>query len=269
MGKHGRAETTSLVEGLNVIAQRIIDYRGQKLDEMDLDAITAPARPLVLMDELTHTNAPGSRHPKRYLDVQKLVERGIDVSTMRNIQHVERLNDAVAQIARIRVLETVPDSVPDRTVDIKIIDTTPADPMERLHEGKFYLPKTAQRAINNYFSPSNLKCGSGRQPSAPVEAGLNRQYRGAITVRLCPSASMKFRRMPGMQISNNNLHGGRCCHPIWRKTMTIVFSAEAMDKSSVSQVQTGEGGDRNFSDPDCLPFLSSVALGHPIHKSGF
>lgn len=153
---HGRKETAALIEGFEVIPRQSISYRGQMLDEMDLDAIIARAPALVLVDELAHTNAPGSRHPKRYLDVLELLERGIDVYTTLNIQHVESLNDVVAQITRIRVRETVPDSVIDRADDIEIIDLTPDDLIKRLNEGKVYLPKTAQRAIRNYFSPGNL-----------------------------------------------------------------------------------------------------------------
>ncbi|MTH80265.1 sensor histidine kinase [Paracoccus aestuariivivens] len=153
---HGRAETQALVEGFELTPRRLIDYKGQKLDEMDLDAILARRPALVLVDELAHTNAPGSRHPKRYLDVLELLDNGIDVYTTLNIQHVESLNDVVAQITRIRVRETVPDGVLDRADDIEIIDLTPDDLIKRLHEGKVYLPKTASRAIENYFSPGNL-----------------------------------------------------------------------------------------------------------------
>ena len=153
---HGRAETEALVEGFEVIARRKIDYRGQQLEEMDIDAILARRPALVLVDELAHTNAFGSRHPKRYLDVQELLSRGIDVYSTLNIQHVESLNDIVAQITRIRVRETVPDSIVDRADDIVIIDITPEDLIKRLADGKVYVPKTAQRAIENYFSPGNL-----------------------------------------------------------------------------------------------------------------
>ncbi|MGF9564974.1 sensor histidine kinase KdpD [Neorhizobium sp. JUb45] len=153
---HGRQETMALVEGFEIIPRRIIDYRGQTLDEMDLDAVLARKPALVLVDELAHTNAPESRHPKRYLDVLELLSRGIDVYTTLNVQHVESLNDVVAQITRIRVRETVPDSVIDRADDIEIIDITPDDLIKRLHDGKVYMPKTAKRATENYFSPGNL-----------------------------------------------------------------------------------------------------------------
>lgn len=153
---HGRQETMALVEGFEIIPRRVIDYRGQTLDEMDLDAVLARRPSLVLVDELAHTNAPESRHPKRYLDVLELLSRGIDVYTTLNVQHIESLNDVVAQITRIRVRETVPDSVIDRADDIEIIDITPDDLIKRLHDGKVYMPKTAKRATENYFSPGNL-----------------------------------------------------------------------------------------------------------------
>lgn len=153
---HGRKETEALLDGLEIIPRQAVDYRGHVLDEMDLDAILARQPQLVLVDELAHTNAPGSRHPKRYLDVEELLARGIDVFTTLNIQHVESLNDVVAQITRIRVRETVPDSIIDRADDIEIIDITPGDLIQRLHEGKVYLPATARQATENYFSPSNL-----------------------------------------------------------------------------------------------------------------
>lgn len=150
---HGRVETEALTEGLEIIPRAQVAYRGHLLDEMDIDAVLARKPQLVLVDELAHTNAPGSRHPKRYQDVEEILARGIDVYTTLNIQHVESLNDVVAQITRIRVRETVPDSIIDRADDIELIDLTPNDLIKRLNEGKIYLPKTAKRAIRNYFSP--------------------------------------------------------------------------------------------------------------------
>jgi two-component system sensor histidine kinase KdpD len=153
---HRRLETEALVEGLEVIPRRHVDYKGRNLDEMDLDAVLARRPKLVLVDELAHTNAPGSRHAKRYLDVEELLTAGIDVYTTLNIQHVESLNDIVAQITRIRVRETVPDTFLDRADEIEIIDLTPEDLIERLREGKVYVRDQAQRALKHYFSPGNL-----------------------------------------------------------------------------------------------------------------
>jgi two-component system sensor histidine kinase KdpD len=153
---HGRAETLALVEGLPSIPRREVLYKGHIIEEMDLDALLARKPAIALVDELAHTNAPGSRHPKRYLDVEELLAAGIDVYTTVNIQHIESLNDVVAQITRIRVRETVPDSIIDRADDIEIIDITPDDLLQRLRDGKVYVSKTATRAINHYFSPGNL-----------------------------------------------------------------------------------------------------------------
>src|SRR2546423_10246679 len=153
---HGRKETEALLEGLEVIPRRRIEYKGQWLEEMDLDAMIARHPQIALVDELAHTNAPGSRHPKRYLDVEELLRHGIDVYTTVNIQHIESLNDVVAQITHVRVRETVPDSVFDRADAIELVDITPDDLIERLKEGKVYVPKQAERALEHYFSPGNL-----------------------------------------------------------------------------------------------------------------
>ncbi|SFT41360.1 sensor histidine kinase KdpD [Mesorhizobium sp. YR577] len=153
---HGRKETEALLKGFEIIPRVPVPYKERALDEMDIDAILMRRPQLVLVDELAHTNAPGSRHPKRYLDIEELLAAGIDVYTTVNIQHVESLNDIVAQITRVRVRETVPDSFIDRADDIEVIDLTPGDLIERLKQGKVYMPRTAKAAVENYFSPGNL-----------------------------------------------------------------------------------------------------------------
>ena len=153
---HGRVETQALLEGFEIIPRVMTDYHGHVLEEMDLDAILKRHPQIVLVDELAHTNAPGSRHPKRYLDVEDLLAAGIDVYTTLNIQHVESLNDVVAQITRIRVRETVPDSLLNKADDIEVIDLAPDELIQRLKEGKVYVPKQAERALKHYFSPGNL-----------------------------------------------------------------------------------------------------------------
>src|SRR5215813_313303 len=152
---HGRKETEALVEGLEIIPRRRITYQGQALSEMDIDGILARRPGLALVDELAHTNAPGSRHPKRYLDVEELLGAGIDVYTTVNVQHLESLNDVVAQITRVRVRETVPDRIVDGA-EVEVIDLTPDDLMQRLREGKVYIADQAERALKHYFSPGNL-----------------------------------------------------------------------------------------------------------------
>jgi two-component system, OmpR family, sensor histidine kinase KdpD len=153
---HGRRETEALLEGLEVIPRKRIEYKGQFLQEMDLDAVIARHPQIVLVDELAHTNADGSRHPKRYLDVEELMSYGIDVYTTVNIQHIESLNDVVAQITHVRVRETVPDAIFDRADAVELVDLTPSDLISRLKEGKVYVPKQAERALEHFFSPANL-----------------------------------------------------------------------------------------------------------------
>ncbi|CCD98283.1 sensor histidine kinase KdpD [Bradyrhizobium sp. STM 3809] len=153
---HGRAETEALVRGLEVIPRKRITYKDQVIEEMDLDAVIARRPKLAIVDELAHTNVAGSRHPKRYLDVEELLSHGIDVYTAVNVQHIESLNDVVAQITHVRVRETVPDSIFDRADAIELIDLTPDDLIQRLKEGKVYVPKQAERALEHYFSPGNL-----------------------------------------------------------------------------------------------------------------
>jgi two-component system sensor histidine kinase KdpD len=152
---HGRSETERLVRGYEIVPRRAMSYEGRTLHEMDLDAILARAPRLVLVDELAHTNAPGSRHPKRHQDVAELLDAGIHVYSTLNIQHVESLNDVVASFTRVRVRETVPDSVLE-TAEIEVVDIPPDELIERLKEGKVYLPQEATRALTHFFSKSNL-----------------------------------------------------------------------------------------------------------------
>ncbi len=153
---HGRPETEVLLKGLEVIPRKRIEYRGIGIDEMDLDAVLARKPKLVLVDELAHTNAPGSRHQKRYQDVEEVLDAGIDVYATLNIQHLESLNDAIAQITKVTVRETVPDKILDEADEIKIIDLPPQDLIQRFKEGKVYVPASATRAMANFFNRGNL-----------------------------------------------------------------------------------------------------------------
>ena len=152
---HGRAETEALTRGLEILPRWSIEYEGRCLTEMDLDALLERRPQLALVDELAHSNAPGSRHPKRYQDVEELLKAGIDVFSTVNIQHVESLNDVVASFTRVRVRETVPDSILEQA-EIEVVDIPPDELIERLKEGKVYLPQEATRALNHFFSKSNL-----------------------------------------------------------------------------------------------------------------
>jgi two-component system sensor histidine kinase KdpD len=153
---HGRKETEALLEGLPVLPRKPTIYVNRILSEFDIDAALKRRPQLILVDELAHTNVPGSRHPKRYQDVEELLDAGIDVYSTVNIQHIESLNDVVAQITRVRVREVVPDEILDRADAVELVDLTPEDLIQRLKEGKVYVPKQAERALKHYFSPANL-----------------------------------------------------------------------------------------------------------------
>ena len=153
---HGRRETEELMEGLPSIPIRSIEYHGVKLPEMDLDAILAAHPQLVLVDELAHTNVPGSRHPKRYQDVEELLAEGIDVYSTLNVQHIESLNDVVARITGVIMQEKIPDRVIDEASEIEVVDLAPPELLQRLREGKVYVPDMAARAIEQFFNEGNI-----------------------------------------------------------------------------------------------------------------
>jgi two-component system, OmpR family, sensor histidine kinase KdpD len=153
---HGRRETEQLVEGFEVLARKPIVYRNQIMKEFDLDAALARRPNLLLVDEYAHTNVPGSRHPKRWQDIDELLAAGIDVWTTLNIQHLESLNDVVQKISKIRVRETIPDTVFDKADEIVLVDFPPDELLKRLAEGKVYVQDTAARAVENFFKPQNL-----------------------------------------------------------------------------------------------------------------
>ena len=265
---HGRKETQALVDGYEVIPRRLVDYRGQTLDEMDIDAILKRRPALVLVDELAHTNAPGSRHPKRYLDVQEILAQGIDVYTTLNIQHVESLNDVVAQITRVRVRETVPDSIIDEADDIEIIDLTPDDLIKRLQDGKVYFPNTAQRAIENYFSPGNLtalrELALRRTAQRVDEQLLNHMQSHAIPgpwaagerVLVCvdsqPGGAARTRFQSSMLNSASSSMSIRCCavgSPLLRQA-PICCSPKALSRSlSIGARQTSSLGPSSSRSP--------------------
>lgn len=177
---HGRAETEALLAGLPQQPLQRLDYRGMALSEMDLDGILAKPPKLVLVDELAHSNAPGSRHAKRWQDVQELLAAGIDVYTTVNVQHLESLNDQVRDITGVQVRETLPDWVLQEADEILLIDLPPRELLERLREGKVYVPEQARAAIDAFFSQTNLTALrelAMQTAAARVDADLNRRYR--------------------------------------------------------------------------------------------
>lgn len=153
---HGRSETHALLEGLKVIPKKEIKYRDTRLEEMDLDAILKLKPELVIVDELAHTNAPTSRHPKRYYDVLEILEAGIDVYTAINVQHLESRKDSVEQITGINIRETVPDSILERASLVELVDIAPSELLRRLKEGKVYLGEKADQAAQNFFKEDKL-----------------------------------------------------------------------------------------------------------------
>ncbi|HMK08899.1 MAG TPA: sensor histidine kinase KdpD, partial [Anaerolineales bacterium] len=153
---HGRADTELMLKGLEVLPRRRVEYRGTALSDLDLDAVLQRRPRLALVDELAHTNAPGLRHPKRHMDVDEMLTNGIDVYTTLNIQHLESLNDVVAQITGIVVHETVPDSILDAADEIELVDLPPDELLQRLREGKVYIPERAAQAIRQFFRKGNL-----------------------------------------------------------------------------------------------------------------
>jgi two-component system sensor histidine kinase KdpD len=153
---HGRRETEALLRGLEVLPRKPIEYKGQALMEFDIDGALARRPKLLIVDEYAHSNATGSRHPKRWQDVEELLGAGIDIWTTLNVQHVESLVDVVQRITGVRQRETVPDSALSRADDIELVDITPDELRERLADGKVYVPETARLAADNFFKPENL-----------------------------------------------------------------------------------------------------------------
>ncbi len=227
---HGRAETEALLNGLPIVPRAELEYRGTKLNEMDLDAILVWHPQIAVVDELAHTNAPGSRHPKRYQDVLELLEAGIDVFTTINVQHLESRRDTIQQITGVVVRETVPDSVLDAANEIMLIDLTPEQLRARLAEGKVYLGERAATAAENFFRESNLT--ALREMALRVVAEhVDRDLRDI----------MQEERIPGPWKSSDRLlaavRGGATSEKLIRYTRRLAASMEA--SWIVANVDTG------------------------------
>jgi two-component system sensor histidine kinase KdpD len=153
---YGRRDTDAQLRDLEAVPRRVIEHRGAKMEEMDVDAIVARKPAVCVVDELAHTNVPGSRHAKRYQDALELLDAGIHVMTAVNIQHLETLNDAVAKVTGVRVRETVPDTFLDRADEVINVDVTVEELRNRLREGKIYKPEKVEQALTNFFRKGNL-----------------------------------------------------------------------------------------------------------------
>ncbi len=190
---HGREETTAQAEGLEEIPPRIVDYRGAPLREMDLPAVLARKPELCLIDELAHTNAPGTEHEKRYEDVQDVLQAGIDVYSTVNVQHLESLNDQIIQLTGTRVRETIPDEALARADEVVLIDLTPEALIERLRAGKVYPRERVPAALNNFFKIENLY--------ALRETALRHVAEGVEIKRLAPSPVVARHEESGLAAS--------------------------------------------------------------------
>ena len=179
---HGRVETQALIEGLEVLPRRHVAYRGREFTEFDLDAALARKPAVILVDELAHRNLPGGRHERRWQDIAELLDAGIEVYTALNVQHLESLNDQVRRITNVTVRETVPDAFLDRARDIVLVDLPPRELIQRLKQGKVYVPETAAAALDAFFSPTNL--GALRELAVDTVAGhVDSDLRGHMLAR--------------------------------------------------------------------------------------
>ena len=225
---HGRTETEALVGGLTIIPRKRTEYRGVSLEEMDLDAILARTPRLVLVDELAHTNAPGSRHTKRYLDVMELLDNGIDVYSTLNVQHLESRADTVAQITGAIVRETIPDSVFERADELEVIDLPPDELLKRLAEGKVYAAERSQRAVQNFFRLGNLTAlrASGDHGSPAIGWSWDlRRARGLCSSSAGRVASRSQCRRIGSQRSSSDRNRSPTPKRIsWRKILRLPVS---------------------------------------------
>ncbi len=229
---HGRYDTGSLLIGLELLPRRTVDHRGIKLEEFDLDAALRRQPQLILVDELAHTNAPGSRHLKRWQDVEELLDAGIDVFTTLNVQHLESLNDVVAQITGVIVRETVPDAVFDKAYEVRVVDLPVDELLERLQEGKVYVAdQAAARALENFFRrATSSRCASSRcaaprsasRPRCAATRPRTASRRRGTPASACSSAS---RRAPlGAARARGAAHGdepARGAHRLLRRDARV------------------------------------------------
>ncbi|HXT57729.1 MAG TPA: DUF4118 domain-containing protein, partial [Pirellulales bacterium] len=188
---HGRSETAAMLLGMDILPPSDVEYRGVRLKEFDLDAALQQRPELVVVDELAHTNAPGSRHGKRWQDVEELLAAGIDVYTTLNVQHLESLNDVVAQITGVVVQETVPDAVLERADEIELVDLPPDNLLERFRNGRVYVPAQAEQAVQNFFKKANLVALRElalRRMAERVNADVETARRGGAARQTWPTA---------------------------------------------------------------------------------
>ncbi|MDR3522052.1 MAG: sensor histidine kinase KdpD [Acidocella sp.] len=234
---HGRSDTAEEIGGLEILPRIKVPYRGQSLEEFDLDGALKRRPALLLVDELAHTNAPGLRHQKRWQDVQEILEAGIDVWTTLNVQHLESLNDPVARITGVRVAETIPDTVLDLADEIELIDLTPAELRTRLVDGKIYRPDVANRALEGFFREGNL--GALREMALRrVAQRVDKDVTSYMRARAIPGpwpASEKVLALIGPDASADNVvrHAARLADTL--RAPLVAFHAERADEHGDAQ----------------------------------
>ena len=267
---HGRAETVALAEGLETVPRRRVSYRETVLEEMDLQAILRRAPELCLIDELAHTNAPGVEHAKRYQDIADVLKVGIDVYSTVNVQHLESLNDQVAELTGTRVRETVPDAVLGSADDVVLIDITPESLIERLLAGKVYPGERVQTALNNFFKIENLSAlreVSLRQVAEEIEAkripsnGIEAHGRGGDE-RLLESAAPQAIGERLLALITPQPQSQRVVRRAWRSAQRLGAELDLL------WVADHEPNEEEQDQVDALRRLASVLGAHLLIERG-
>jgi len=265
---HRRPETAAQAEGLAVVPRRRVDYRATTLEEMDLDAVLARAPELCLVDELAHTNAPGLEHAKRFEDVQDVLEAGIDVFSTVNVQHLESLNDQVAELTGVRVRETLPDAVLAAADEVVIVDLTPQALIERLRAGKVYAPERVPAALDNFFRAENLAAlreVALRQVAERVEAHRRpRETAPARPDRIAAAAAPQAVGERLLALVTPEPRSQRIVRRAWRSAQRL--GAE-LDLLWVSAPARGPGADER-DQVEALRRLASVLGAHLLIEPG-
>lgn len=239
---HGRDETAALLAGLEVIPRKYVSYQGRVLEELDIDEVLRRKPQIVIVDELAHRNVPGSRHERRWQDVEELLDAGIDVYSAINVQHIESLNDIVHRITGIRVSETVPDSILDRLRDIRLVDLPPRELIERLNSGKVYLPAQAERALQAYFSPSNLAALRELAMQAAADR-VDDDFRSAQFARGLPGIALRRRvlvAIGGLGSSEYLVRAGRRIAELRDAPWSVVTVQKPSSRDSARQAELNQ-----------------------------
>ena len=213
---HGRVETAALAEGLPEVTRRVIEYKGVRIEEMDVDAIIARRPQVAVVDEVAHTNAPGSRNKRRYQDVQEILDAGINVICAFNVQHLESLNDLVERATKVTVRETVPDTFIRQADQVVTLDIAIEDLLDRLKAGKIYAPAKVEQALQSFFTPGNLKAlrelvlrevAESIERSAETPAGRVAEEAGQAWVRVMVCISSYSPRAAGLLRRGSRMAG--------------------------------------------------------------